>query len=177
MGTRLLTRPRAQGPWLQLPLELLESLFVLNCDPATLAPYQSAPPETPLSLSLHVPRTKPSPPPIDPGVFRSVLSVRRLVEEATDLAIRASSGLSAAALSSMNSLFGDPMPNYGRTVSMSPTRAHRLRALAVQRLAQAYKADEIAASVMVMQGATSLDDIAERVLAVGARPRAILATR
>jgi hypothetical protein len=46
-------------------------------------------------------------------------------------------------------------------------RVHRLRALAVQRLAAAYKADEIAASVVVMQGASALDDIAERVLRVG----------
>lgn len=50
---------------------------------------------------------------------------------------------------------------------MSAMRVHRLRALAVQKLAAAYKADEIAASVMVMQGASALDDIAERVLKVG----------
>jgi hypothetical protein len=56
----------------------------------------------------------------------------------------------------------------GRTTAMSAMRVHRLRALAVQRLAAAYKADEIAASVMVMQGASALDDIAERVLKVGA---------
>jgi hypothetical protein len=39
--------------------------------------------------------------------------------------------------------------------------------MAVQKLAAAYKADEIAASVMVMQGASALDDLAERVLKVG----------
>ena len=50
---------------------------------------------------------------------------------------------------------------------MSSTRTHRLRVLAVQKLAAAYKADEIAASVMVMQGASALDDLAERVLKVG----------
>lgn len=65
-------------------------------------------------------------------------------------------------------LFADQAQNCGRTATMSATRAHRLRALAVQRLAQAYRTDEIAASVMVMQGATSLDDIGQRVLAVGA---------
>ncbi|EJD54510.1 hypothetical protein AURDEDRAFT_179652 [Auricularia subglabra TFB-10046 SS5] len=165
------------GPWLQLPIELLDSLFVLNCDPATLAlPHQNdapngrspSPPDAPPTPSS---RPRQSQPPIDPGVFRSVLTVRRLVEEATDLAIRAASGLSAAALSANTwgnggGLFGEPATNCGRSVTMSATRAHRLRALAVQRLAQAYKTDEIAASVMVMQGATSLDDIAERVLAV-----------
>jgi hypothetical protein len=41
---------------------------------------------------------------------------------------------------------------------------HRLRALAVQKLAAAYCADEVAASVMVMQGGSVFDDIAQRVL-------------
>lgn len=50
---------------------------------------------------------------------------------------------------------------------MSPVRIHRLRALAVQKLAQAYKTDEIASSVMVMQGGSIFDDLAERVLRVG----------
>ena len=56
----------------------------------------------------------------------------------------------------------------GRNVAMSAMRIHRLRALAVQKLAAAYKADEIASSVMVMQGGSVFDDIAERVLKVGA---------
>lgn len=47
---------------------------------------------------------------------------------------------------------------------MSATRIHRLRALAVQKLAAAYAADEIASSVMVMQGGSVFDDIAGRVL-------------
>lgn len=125
--------------------------------------------------------SSPIPPPIDPGVFRSVTSIRRLIDEASDLAVRAASGLSSTALGSL------PRPGHsspwataqslgmnstgdqggGRTVNMSSTRTHRLRVLAVQKLAAAYKADEIAASVMVMQGASSLDDLAERVLRVG----------
>ena len=56
---------------------------------------------------------------------------------------------------------------------MSAMRIHRLRALAVQKLAAAYKADEIASSVMVMQGGSVFDDIAERVLRHG---RSLLAT-
>ena len=56
----------------------------------------------------------------------------------------------------------------GRNVPMSATRLHRLRALAVQKLAEAYKADEIAASVMIMQKGTVFDDVAERVLRAGA---------
>lgn len=47
---------------------------------------------------------------------------------------------------------------------MSPIRQQRLRALAVTKLAEAYKIDEIAASVAVMGGSTSLENIAFRVL-------------
>lgn len=210
-----------KGPWLQLPLELLESLLVLNIDPTTLSAPEtrqataqathalpsvpsngnffgvdyspsSSPPDATTTSPPQLPpppppakARKPTPPPIDPGVFRSVISIRRLIDEASDLAVRAASGLSAAALGSLRScstgsnasawataqslginLFGE-QTNGGRSVNMSATRAHRLRALAVQRLAAAYKADEIAASVMVMQGASALDDIAERVLKVG----------
>ncbi|KAJ7104072.1 hypothetical protein B0H15DRAFT_6260 [Mycena belliarum] len=224
------------GPWLQLPLELLESLLTLNLDPATLAAPEPRsphfPPPTPSTPSsgqngkrngLHThtfpdlsppdsPRTpslssvcasitfsaspsgnppspfplpepgKPTPPPIDPGVFRNVTSIRRLIDEAAELSVRASSGLSAAELNMMRSpsspSMNSPYSNYnspwagllpgsgggGRNVAMSAMRIHRLRALAVQKLASAYTADEIASSVMVMQGGSVFDDLAERVL-------------
>src|ERR1700733_6557912 len=43
-----------QGPWLQLPLELLESLLVLNMDPATFAvPETRLSPLPPPPPSLH----------------------------------------------------------------------------------------------------------------------------
>lgn len=51
---------------------------------------------------------------------------------------------------------------------MSAMRIHRLRALAVQKLAQAYRMDEVASSVMVMQGGTVFDDLAQRVLKIPA---------
>jgi hypothetical protein len=128
---------------------------------------------------------KATPPPIDPGVFSSVLSIRKLIDEAAELSVRASSGLSAAELGSMRNssgLNGSPRAVAqsfginplgisgagGRNVVMSATRLHRLRVLAVQKLAQAYKADEIASSVMVMQGGSVFDDLAERVLKYGA---------
>ena len=132
------------------------------------------------------PPGKPIPPPIDPGVFRSVATIRRLIDEASELAVRASSGMSAAALGSMRngaspnlhsspwalaqSLGMNPLGETGggRNVAMSAMRIHRLRALAVQKLAAAYRADEIASSVMVMQGGSVFEDIAERVLKVGA---------
>jgi hypothetical protein len=50
---------------------------------------------------------------------------------------------------------------------MSANRVHRLRSIAVQKLAQAYKLDEIASSVMVMQGGSVFDDVAEKVLKHG----------
>ncbi|KAI1790996.1 hypothetical protein LXA43DRAFT_1013995 [Ganoderma leucocontextum] len=226
------------GPWLQLPLELLESLLVLNLDPATLSaadaklpPLTShansslhtnghghshnhlnghshthqkqrdrgfasladySPPDSPRNPFAALPPPPPfpspqpgkaTPPPIDPGVFRSVTHIRRLIDEAAELSVRASSGLSAAALGSMRGAGGmngsawataqslglgmNPLGDGGgRNVAMSAMRVHRLRALAVQKLAAAYKADEIASSVMVMQGGSVFDDIAERVLKV-----------
>ncbi|KAG5639653.1 hypothetical protein H0H81_008814 [Sphagnurus paluster] len=145
-----------------------------------------SPPDSPgatfSSLPPPFPTAKPgkaAPPPIDPGVFRSVTSIRRLIDEAAELSVRASSGLSAAELGSMRggsglngnpwaaaqSLGLNPLGNGGgRNVTMSAMRIHRLRVLAVQKLAQAYKADEIASSVMVMQGGSVFDDLAERVL-------------
>ena len=209
-----------QGPWLQLPVELLDSLLSLNLDPATLTVGETRPPVLPTSSSIYAskqrdrgfhglgdfsppdsprntfstlplsppfPPSKPgkaTPPPIDPGVFRSVKSIRQLIDEAAELSVRASSGLSTAELGTRggSSLHGSPWANAqslglnplgisnggGRNVAMSPMRIHRLRALAVQKLAQAYKADEIASSVMVMQGGSVFDDVAERVLKVGA---------
>jgi hypothetical protein len=133
-------------------------------------------------LTIRRPNSKRTPPPIDPGVFRSVTTIRRLIDEASDLAVRAASGLSATALGALRSPSGGNNPwstaqvlgmnklgdqHSGRGTSMSSTRTHRLRVLAVQKLAAAYKTDEIAASVMVMQGASALDDLAERVLKVG----------
>jgi hypothetical protein len=191
----LMSLTSIQGPWLQLPLELLESLLILNVDPGSLSasdPRLASLPSSSMNHSFHPTQWssplrigKPSPPPIDPGVFRSVTTIRRLIDEAAELSVRATSGLSAAALGSMrggsSGLNGNPWAaaqalgmnslcesGGGRNVAMSATRIHRLRALAVQKLAQAYKADEIASSVMVMQGGSVFDDIAERVLKVGA---------
>ncbi|KAF9019716.1 hypothetical protein BDZ89DRAFT_1072856, partial [Hymenopellis radicata] len=202
------------GPWLQLPIELLDSLLVLNLDPATFAsesrmPSVTASPTSPapnriqdrvfnddsprsssafaqLPMPAPIPPPKPgkaTPPPIDPGVFRNVTSIRRLIDEAAELSVRATSGLSAAELrgggggggingspwAAAQTLGINPMGNIGgngRNVAMSAMRIHRLRALAVQKLAEAYKADEIASSVMVMQGGSVFDDVAERVLKV-----------
>ncbi|KXN85004.1 hypothetical protein AN958_11849 [Leucoagaricus sp. SymC.cos] len=171
------------GPWLQLPIEILDSLNRLNTDPAIFE--EQTPPESPRGVIASVafsPTTgKPVPPPIDPGVMGCITQIRRLVDDATDLSVRASSGLSAVELGSVRnassfngstwaaaqSLGFNPLganAGGGRNTSMSANRVHRLRSLAVQKLAQAYRMDEIASSVMVMQGGSVFDDVAERVL-------------
>ena len=184
--------------------------MLINLDPTTISdtpippppPYSKFPsyrlkdkvpcpiPEPPsLSGAPPFPTPKPgeaAPPPIDPGVFRSVTTIRELIDEAAELAVRASCGLSSAALGMKNnglsSLSGstwaaaqslgiNPLGDFGgrngRNVTMSATRVHKLRVLAVEKLAAAYKTDEIASSVMVMQGGSVFDDIAERVLKIG----------
>ena len=64
--------------------------------------------------------------------------------------MRGASGLNGSAAQS----FGlNPLGNNnsnGRNVAMSAMRIHRLRALAVQKLAQAYKTDEVASSVKLL---------------------------
>ena len=177
-------------------MEILESLLSVNLDPNNFFPRNERfqlPPQTRRAL-LGCPPTStvqslppppllnpsvPLPPPIDPGVFRSVASIRRLIDEASDLAVRAANGLPSTTVNSSRSPNG-PSPwgasqslglnSLGelpsRNMHMSSTRTNRLRMMAVQKLAAAYKADEIAASVMVMQGASALDDLAERVLKV-----------
>ncbi len=208
-----------QGPWLQLPMELLDTLLTMNLNPASVSESDSlpisplaysssirklrdrgsigfggpTPPESPHNTQTHLPPLPPpfprlmpskSSPQINPGVFCSVINIRRFIDEASALSVRASSGLSSAELGSLrstpafnsnswaaaHSLGVNTLGNAntgGRNVAMSATRIYRLRALAVQKLAQAYKLDEIASSVMVMQGGSVFDDIAERVLKVG----------
>lgn len=122
------------------------------------------------------------PPPIDPGVFRSVKEIRRLVDDATELALRAASGLvdpgspsPEQAYSSYMRLngFGGSSQNSvngklgGRKSTLSTIRANRMRALAVQKLAEAYRLDEIATCVLVMKGTSAFEDLAERVLRQG----------
>ncbi|KAL3894102.1 MAG: hypothetical protein SGCHY_005469 [Lobulomycetales sp.] len=120
------------GPWLELPHEILDSLFSLNL------------------------REKPYP--ISPEIFQNLTVIRKLVDDAKDLAIKSAPGI----LSESN--------------SVSKQRQRRLCVLAVVKvrpsfliqkpiqLARAYAIDEIATSVLQMQN-TALDDIADRVLA------------
>ncbi|KAF2451265.1 hypothetical protein P171DRAFT_2940 [Karstenula rhodostoma CBS 690.94] len=137
------------GPWLQLPPEVLESLAHSN--------YLS-----------------PRPHPIDPAVFYDLVKIRKAVDEATNLAVRATSGLTSAALSNSlnagNGMLGNAAAlgigygGHGGNAKLSRERKHRMRELATAKLSQAYHLDEIAASVATMQSASTLEDVAQFVL-------------
>lgn len=167
-----------------MPQEVLDSLLQVNCDPQSLPSYVKSSNSTrsnryrALLESALAATTdlgdgeEDLPPLVDPSVFRAVVAIRRLVEEASDLAVRASSGLSSAALGALSISNGMGFDNSnngrggGRNSTMSPIRQHRLRGLAVTKLAECYRIDEIATSVAVMQGSTGLDDLASRVLRI-----------
>ena len=149
------------GPWLSLPLELLQSIFALNVAPPSpaLDVYRKAHSSSSAS-SLLAPQS-PLPPPIDSVVFRNLLAIRRLVDEAAELVIKALGGGLAAPTASNPLGMQGSQPRSGR---ISSQRQLRLRELAVSRLASAYRIDEIATSVLTMQSASALDDVAAKVL-------------
>jgi hypothetical protein len=83
----------------------------VNTDPATLRQerhWQPVPDvRAPLRLgpgagALYVEPAVPAPtdalapPPIDPGIFRSIVGIRRLVDDASELAVRAAAGIRGA---------------------------------------------------------------------------------
>lgn len=129
------------GPWLQLPPEILETLANINYG-------------------------NPLPRPIDPAVFYDLLKIRRLVDEATDLAVRAASGM--VSLKSLDNSHHANALGLGiggaNQPKLSAERKHKLREQAAQKLARAYRLDEIACSVATMQSASSLEDVASLVL-------------
>lgn len=131
------------GPWLQLPNEILETLAHSN--------YLS-----------------PRPCQTDPSVLYDLLKIRRLVDEASDLAVRAQNGISSSATNSDNGFpggaYGLNSRGHGAGAKLSPERKYRMRELATQKLSQAYRLDEIAASVATMQSASTLDAVASLVL-------------
>ncbi|KAL3420678.1 hypothetical protein PVAG01_07123 [Phlyctema vagabunda] len=138
------------GPWLQLPPEVLESLANNN---------------------YYLPRPRP----IDPAVFFDLLKIRQLVDEATNLAVRAASGVASSALTNSlnpgNGLLGNGgaalglgIGGGGGNAKLSRERKHRMREQATQKLSKAYHLDEIACSVATMQSASTLEDVAQLVL-------------
>lgn len=99
-------------------------------------------------------------------MFYDLVKIRRLVDDATDLAVRAASGVV-----SLNSLH-NPHPaaalglgyGGGNQPKLSAERKHKLREQATQKLARAYRLDEIACSVATMQSASALEEVAALVL-------------
>jgi hypothetical protein len=118
----------------------------------------------------------PRPHPIDPAVFFDLVKIRKAVDEATNLAVRAASGVTSASLNAsmtasngmLNSAgaaaLGLGFGGTGGTAKLSRERKHRMRELGTQKLSQAYHLDEIAASVATMQSASTLEDLAQFVL-------------
>lgn len=117
----------------------------------------------------------PTPRPIDPAVFFDLVKIRRLVEDATDLSVRATNGTTLSSLNNSsngsNGIFGGGGAaalgfGLGRNgnAKLSRERRHRMRELATQKLSRAYQLDEIAASVATMQSTSSLEEVAKLVL-------------
>lgn len=117
----------------------------------------------------------PRPRPIDPAVFFDILKIRKLVDDATNLAVRAASGVTSSSLSnSLNAGNGLPggreaalslgIGGGGGNAKLSKERKHRMREQATQKLSKAYHLDEIACSVATMQSASTLEDVAQLVL-------------
>ncbi|OLN88216.1 hypothetical protein CCHL11_00132 [Colletotrichum chlorophyti] len=130
------------GPWLQMPIEILETIANTN--------YNT-----------------PRPRPIDPAVFFDLLKIRRLVDEATNLAVRAASDIASPTLTNVHGGHNGHMSSLGwngHGTKLSRERKFRMREQASQKLARAYRLDEIACSVATMQGASPLEEIGSLVL-------------
>jgi hypothetical protein len=108
-------------------------------------------------------------------VFFDLLKIRQLVDEATNLAVRAASGVTSSALTNSlnagNGLLGNGgaalglgLGGGGGNAKLSRERKHRMREQATQKLSKAYHLDEIACSVATMQSASTLEDVAQLVL-------------
>jgi hypothetical protein len=108
-------------------------------------------------------------------VFYDLLKIRRLVDDATNLSVRAASGVTASSLSNSlnagNGLMGNGgaalglgIGGGGGNAKLSRERKHRMREQATQKLSKAYHLDEIACSVATMQSASTLEDVAQFVL-------------
>jgi hypothetical protein len=119
----------------------------------------------------------PRPRPIDPALFFDLVKIRRLIDDATSLAVRAANGTTSASLySSLNATNGifngtdaeilgiGSARGGGGNAKLSRERKHRMREHATQKLSHAYHLDEIASSVAMMQSASALEDVAKHVL-------------
>ncbi|KAG5977517.1 hypothetical protein E4U55_006728 [Claviceps digitariae] len=100
---------------------------------------------------------------MDPAVVFDVLKVRRNVDEATTFAVGAANDVVSSTLINVNA--GLPLlSSLGHGAKLSKERKLRMRELACQKLARAYRLDEIASSVASMQGTSALDNVGGLVL-------------
>ncbi|EFY90923.1 hypothetical protein MAC_03039 [Metarhizium acridum CQMa 102] len=126
------------GPWLQLPTKILETI-------------------------AHINYNTPRPRPVDPAVVFDVLKIRKAVDEATDFALGAASDSAPSTLVNVNggALKFNP---FSHGTKLSRDRKLRIRAQACQKLAHAYRLDEIACSVAAMQRSSALEEVGGLVL-------------
>lgn len=138
------------GNWLSLPAEVLESLAYNN--------YYS-----------------PLPRPITASCLFDLVKIRRLIDVATSLAVRAANGTTSSSLGHHQNtsqgfwngadaeLLGIGTRG-GGNAKLSRERKHRMREHATQKLAQAYRLCEISTSVTTMQATSALEDVAQHVI-------------
>lgn len=124
------------GPWLQLPPEILSSL-------------------------AHQNYTMPSPRLIDPSVFYDIVKIRKAVDEASQDSVRASNGVATNPNNNGGrmDMFGAP----GGGAPLSKERIFKIRQKAVRLLGEAFKLDEVAASVATMQATSTVEDVGAHV--------------
>jgi hypothetical protein len=111
------------------------------------------------------------PRPTDPAIFFDLIKIHRLVDEATNLAVKAASDMASPTLTSVNGDAADFSPlsslGFGGPVHgarLSRERKFRMREQASQKLARAYRLNEILCSVATMQSATPLEQVGATVL-------------
>jgi hypothetical protein len=110
----------------------------------------------------------PAPRPIDPAVFFDLVKIRRLLSEAEDASLKANTGYQPSGWADAHGRQGQGQINrFGlgaRQSRLSPELQRRSRLRAVQKLSEAYHLDEIATSVLMMQGSTGLEKVAAPLL-------------
>ena len=130
------------GPWLSSPVSYLEAV-------------------------AHANYNAPRPRPIDPATLFDLLKIRKLVDEASELAVRAASSIASPKLTTLNGsspCIWAEMGAPGHGIKLSRERSFRMREQACQKLARAYRLEEIATSVATMQGSSPLLEVGGLVL-------------
>ncbi|KAF4455402.1 hypothetical protein F53441_2191 [Fusarium austroafricanum] len=123
--------------------------------------------ETIANVNYNTPRPRP----LSPAVLFDLVKIRRLVDEATNLAVRAASDIASPVLTNVHgglpgasSMSALGMTGPGHGTKLSRERKFRMREQASQKLSRAYHLDEIACSVATMQGASPIEEIGALVL-------------